>query len=432
MPSARRVAIVGGGAAGTLVALQLLSRQATRARGVEITVCEPRSDLGRGLAYSTDSPTHLLNVTAAQMSAFPDDPDDFVRWSGLAPGDFAPRSVFGDYLAERLHGAVEQTGARFHHSRTRVTDLERDGNSWSVRTVDGGRLAAGAVVLAVGNPPSRIPQPLRELVGTEMLVENPWAPGALARVQPGDHVVCIGTGLTFVDVALQLCEIDGVSVTGISRHGLLPRRHGPSGDPPAVPIIETPLQGLRWLRSHGDDWRAAMGALRPLTPGLWHEFSERARRQFLRHPLRYWEVHRHRLAPTVADRLASLMSDGRASVRRGRIVSADTDVGNGVHLMTDAGALRATTVVLCTGGDDAALTADGVVASLISSGHARLAPLAMGIDVDVDSGAVTSGRGTPSPGLYAIGSVRRGVQWETTAIPEIRTQAAGIALAILG
>ena len=45
-----------------------------------VTLIEKRSEVGRGLAYHTGNPDHLLNVRAANMSALPDDPDHFWRW----------------------------------------------------------------------------------------------------------------------------------------------------------------------------------------------------------------------------------------------------------------------------------------------------------------------------------------------------------------
>jgi predicted metal-dependent enzyme (double-stranded beta helix superfamily) len=51
----------GGGASGTLVALATLRAIPNAA----VTVVEPRSQLGRGLAYSTPDPRHRLNVRRA-------------------------------------------------------------------------------------------------------------------------------------------------------------------------------------------------------------------------------------------------------------------------------------------------------------------------------------------------------------------------------
>ena len=72
-----RFVIVGAGASGALMAAHLLRRNSG---GVSVTIVEKRADLGRGLAYATGNPNHLLNVRAANMSAFADDPDHFWRW----------------------------------------------------------------------------------------------------------------------------------------------------------------------------------------------------------------------------------------------------------------------------------------------------------------------------------------------------------------
>src|SRR4051812_14332551 len=104
----KRVLIVGGGASGVLLASHLLRDSAT----TRVAVVERRPELGAGVAYGTAHPSHLLNVRAANMSAFPDRPDHFCRWlvaSGAArdpaladPRCFAPRRVYRDYLTSLL------------------------------------------------------------------------------------------------------------------------------------------------------------------------------------------------------------------------------------------------------------------------------------------------------------------------------------------
>jgi uncharacterized NAD(P)/FAD-binding protein YdhS len=67
-----RVVIVGGGATGALAALHLAR---FKRGGAEIVVIEPAEEIGRGMAYATDDPGHLLNVRVANMSAFADQSD---------------------------------------------------------------------------------------------------------------------------------------------------------------------------------------------------------------------------------------------------------------------------------------------------------------------------------------------------------------------
>ncbi|NCV45075.1 MAG: FAD-dependent oxidoreductase, partial [Actinobacteria bacterium] len=56
----RKVLIVGGGASGLLVAINLLRKS----DDCEVTIVEPNERLGLGVAYSTLDPEHLLNVPA--------------------------------------------------------------------------------------------------------------------------------------------------------------------------------------------------------------------------------------------------------------------------------------------------------------------------------------------------------------------------------
>src|ERR1700754_1538682 len=96
------VAIVGGGASGTLSALHLL--RASTDPDLRIVLFE--ADTRRrhlGVAYGTTDERHLLNLRALAMSAFPDQPDHFANWArragrGWKPTDFLPRTVYGNYL----------------------------------------------------------------------------------------------------------------------------------------------------------------------------------------------------------------------------------------------------------------------------------------------------------------------------------------------
>src|SRR6201985_2480611 len=103
------IAIIGGGVSGTLTAFHLI-RQRTPAR---VILINQRPDFGLGLAYSTPSLRHLLNVPAGKISALPDQPDHFLRWlqrnyDPLATEKtFAPRLIFGRYIQSLLDKAKD-------------------------------------------------------------------------------------------------------------------------------------------------------------------------------------------------------------------------------------------------------------------------------------------------------------------------------------
>ena len=108
----KTIAIIGGGVSGTLTAFHLI-RQGTPAR---VILIDQRPDFGLGLAYSTPSLRHLLNVPAGKISALPDQPNHFLHWlrrnydPTATKVTFAPRAVFGRYIQALLASAsrVEQ------------------------------------------------------------------------------------------------------------------------------------------------------------------------------------------------------------------------------------------------------------------------------------------------------------------------------------
>eukprot|EP01034_Spumella_vulgaris_P020994 gene20994-26930_t len=100
------IAIIGGGFSGTLVAVNL-ARLSTRP--VRITLVNCAYPTGRGIAYGTSRPEHLLNVAARNMSALPDPPHHFVEWlrtrtefAAVPEAElretFIPRRIYGDYV----------------------------------------------------------------------------------------------------------------------------------------------------------------------------------------------------------------------------------------------------------------------------------------------------------------------------------------------
>ncbi|NDC45852.1 MAG: FAD-dependent oxidoreductase, partial [Actinobacteria bacterium] len=188
------VAVIGGGASGTLVATNLL-RCATGP--LEVVVIEPRQSLGRGVAYSTTDPHHLLNVRAKQMSAVVGDPDHFVRFCGCGRDDFAPRRLYATYLETLLDEARTSSKASLRHLVTRATRVVRSDGAWVITCADGSTTRADVVVLATGNPAPTIPPWAEGLVGSPRFIADPWAPGALEGIGE-ETVVAIGTGLTFV------------------------------------------------------------------------------------------------------------------------------------------------------------------------------------------------------------------------------------------
>jgi len=441
------VAVVGGGCSGVLLAAELVRNSSDRP--CKVVLIDPGEQPGRGVAYGTSCSSHLLNVPAGQMSAYHDRPGDFVSWAQqrdprVSALSFAPRMLYGDYLHDVWREAQAAAGSALVHIRSRAVAVRpgTDGASGYVSLENGAGVDADHVVLAMGNlPPSgarSLPQGIES--GTRY-VADPWRPGALTGIS--GSLLLVGTGLTAVDVALALDD-RGVAgpIRAVSRHGLLPRAHRPDAlsVPPvgAVPTERTVRGLIGRLRSNAQacgDWRFAIDELRPHVSEIWRALPDEERRRFLRHAARFWEIHRHRMAPEIARRIDRLRAAGRLSVGAGMIeylreTAAGVDVGVRHRGGGAAGGIDVATVdhvINCTGPQLSVTAAnDPFVDGLLASGLVRPGPYGLGIDVAED-GAVVGTRGIRSRNVWAIGPLRRGVDWETTAAREIRAQAVALA-----
>jgi uncharacterized NAD(P)/FAD-binding protein YdhS len=428
----RHVAIIGAGFSGTLQAINLLRHGGPRA-----TLIERAARPGLGLAYGAADPSHVLNVRAANMSAFPDEPDHFVRWleaRGVAdPATaFVPRLTYGTYLRQLLNEAQARAGDRLRIMQGDALDVIEDGDV-CVQFADGGEITADAAVLAVGNLPPHAPPGLDpDALSAHRYKGDPWEQSVGEGLTDTDTVLVIGTGLTMVDVVLML-DARGFSgrIVALSRRGLLPKRH--AAPEPWEKIAEKPGQSGSWLvralreRAHAIGWSNAVDELRPYTQALWAQAEESDRARFLRHMRPWWDVHRHRLAPAVADRLEALRASGRLQVVAGKTLAFHEDTEGVAVRYRPRGEdaprdLRVQRIVNCTGPQgDLLRTSEPLLRTLAARGAIRPDPEHLGLDVTV-SGQVVRANGSASDQLFALGPMTRGAFWEIVAVPDIRRQ----------
>lgn len=443
------VAVIGAGAAGTLAVAHLADAAVRHQGRIEIALIDPKPEIGRGCAYSTTDPRHLLNVPCARMSAWPHDPDHFLRWlrgqgRPATAEDFVPRTLYGAYLAEVIGAAVAAADGRVRLRRImdRAVGIDRVLGLARVRLASGAGVAAHRVVLAIGNQPPGTNWAPPELLASHRFIADPWAGDLAARLDDTAPVLLVGTGLTMVDVALSLLDRER-TVHAVSRNGLLPRAHR-TGPPPGMPppVIprhppDAPLRLAQLRRIVADhvrasiaeyrDWRPAIDSLRPIIPELWQALPATDRAEFLSRDAARWETHRHRMAPQVARAVATARQAGRLQVGRGEVAAVEA-AGDGLRVwLSDGRALHVGWVVNCTGPTrDLSACADPLPAALIDSGQARPDELGLGLATDLD-GRVMDRLGIPSGTIWTLGSARRGRLWESTAVPELREQAAALA-----
>jgi uncharacterized NAD(P)/FAD-binding protein YdhS len=430
------IAIIGGGVSGTLTALHLVW-QGTPAR---VILIDQRPGFGLGLAYSTPSLRHLLNVPAGKIGALPDQPDHFLNWlrenhdPTATEKTFAPRAVFGRYIQSLLAStsSVEQEIAT-------VVDV-RLHDSGAVLTLDNGcELRADLVVLATGNfdpaPLSGITKAASDL---GFYHHNAWAPETYEGLHPDAPVALIGTGLTAVDVVLRLRELGHRGrIIAVSRHGIFPNRHDdytplsssaiPS-DTPATCVAY--LRALRTAIRGGAEWRAAIDSLRETTNELWLRLPIEEKERFRRHLQRRWDVVRHRMAPPIADIIESELRNGTLDIREGHLKTVDASPA-GAHITLrahdESESFYADRVINCTGPSmNYRRVPSTLLQNLFRRGLVTSGPLDGGFHCSQD-GAVIDAGGHSSEIIFNLGPGRLGDLLESIAVPEICQQAVELA-----
>ena len=453
LPARPVITVVGGGFAGTALVLQL--RQQPSLAGAEIHLVEPREAPGPGLAYSARRPEYLLNVRPGGLSLYPAAPNHFAEWLARQPEstngapEFAARATYGRYLREELASALAlvagPAGIQWHQTAAVAAPL-RPGGRRTVQLADGSRIESTCVVLALGNfPPPPPCGPDHRYLHHPGYHADPWATGNLRRIGPDDEVLLIGSGLTAVDVLLALRQ-DGhrAPVAVVARHGRWPSAHGPAAAPypnfyPEL-AAETTVTGvvdifkrhLRDAAAQGIGWRPVLDALRPDLGLIWSAWPLAEQRRFLQHLAGLWAVTRHRSPPQNAQAVAELTAAGLARLHIGTVREILPD-GNRLRVRVRPpgepnGWRTADHVISCAGPLlDYARIANPLVQSLRADGHLTPDPLHLGLLTDAH-GALLAADGTVAPGLFTLGPSRRPAYFESTAVPELRQQAAALAV----
>jgi uncharacterized NAD(P)/FAD-binding protein YdhS len=454
------VAIVGAGFSGTMTAVQL-ARQSHRAgRPLRIVIIEPSGKFGSGVAYGTRCTKHVLNVPAGNMSALPEEPGHFVQWTrahGISdsPDAFVPRYWYGVYLHDLLEEARHEAHIERHAAR--VMDIlpeEESGGPIGAKVIfdQGEPLRADRVILAGGNfPPSDAQLAESGLLSCERYLRDPWRARALQKIGPNDDLLMVGTGLTMLDVVVQLRSGGHRGrVHAVSRRGLVPQPHRPPKAHVAIPmpqeVAEAPrtaaglLRGVkravRRLAGEGIDWRDVIASLRQHTVALWTSLSERERGRFLRHVRPYWDTHRHRIPLDLVGDVEQMILDGTLTIHRARIAASEpSEKGVRVTLRPRAGEqpydANVDWVINCTGPDsDIRRVEEPLWKNLLVRGVVRPDPHAIGVVTAAD-GALLGRDDKPSRSVYLVGPLRKAQLWESTAVPELRVQAADVARTVL-
>jgi uncharacterized NAD(P)/FAD-binding protein YdhS len=440
------ICIVGGGFTGAAVAVACCARLP---QPFTLTLIEPSPSLGRGVAYGSHHPLHLLNVRTRDLSIRAGQPGDFLNWAfrqldqgdnhaGLHEGlghTFLPRQLFGEYVRQRLFEAVERrSDVDFKVVAGTALACASERGRYVVAVDTAGPVIADAVVLATAYG-------LQRPAGTGALA--PFEALPVERLAYASSIAIIGSGLTMVDVLLGARRhgFQGTA-TVISRRGQLPRPHAAKGVMPqqvalprskSVSLLAASIRiACEMAEQNGTPWQAIINGLRPSLQDIWQALPVAEQARFLRHLRPFWDAHRHRLPMEVHARLLSDFAAGRSVLLRGRVRNVER-VGESYRLdLLRRGAKQSETMMADLAFDCSGFGPDlkqPLIKSLFEAGVARPDPHRRGLDVE-RNGNITANGEVAVPGLFAVGPLCHGTLWEITAVPEIVRQADAAAEAI--
>jgi uncharacterized NAD(P)/FAD-binding protein YdhS len=421
---------------------------------MEIVLIERAAVMGRGLAYAVHPCQYLLNVPAGRLSANSSDPEQFLRFArrtrpDVDAEDFLPRQLYGDYLVDFLLRAERDAPPHITLRRVfgEVLSLARapQGGLLTLRFAAGGSLQAHRVVLALGNPP---PAPLPWAGPAHWhpaYREDAWDPPT--HLTAGQCALIVGNGLTMADAVFSLTRdrARAPHLVTISRRGLIPLpqtafhaaavRGGAEFVEHAGSIrrlLAASRTLVREVEQHGGDWREVVTFIRTVAPRIWQRLPEVERRRFVRHLQSYWDVHRHRLPPSLAEHLDTLRRDGLLDINAGRIDRLEPD-GDGVRVTwRRRGDARPQTfgvdaVINATGPDySLSRSRSRLLRSLHDAGWVSADALDLGLRT-TPQGACVGVDGSTDERLFYLGPMLRAGHWEATAATELRNHAERLA-----
>jgi uncharacterized NAD(P)/FAD-binding protein YdhS len=451
--SKHTVAIIGGGFCGVMAAVQLLRISKNEP---SILLFEAGNEVGRGVAYSSYTSGHLLNVPARNMSAFPDQSGDFVDWlrqqadySNFSKEEigqlFVPRILFGNYIQDLFNREISNRTTTVNIIAQRVIACRKSEDDYLLQTAEGQVFSADKVVIATGNflpgKPKGIPH---SFTGSNRYFKNPWDPSAVNVTDEKIPVLIAGTGLTMVDVVIGLMEkrpqqkIIAISPKGYEilshKHygnhpAILEELHPPYQLDQLVKIFRKHIQAV-WKR--GITGEAVVDAVRSKTQEIWSALTMEEKKRFLSHLRHLWGLARHRLPAGIHSLIRQLRERGQLNIIAGRIIDAHEDGSSVIVTYLERKTntvkeIRVSRIINCTGPQtDVLRLNDPLFKQLYEDGMITPDLLGMGIRCDEYCRPIKK-NGSISPNLFAMGSLLKGDRWESTAVPELRVQARQIA-----
>lgn len=449
MSSATRIAIIGGGASGTITAIQLMKKLTTP---TIIHLFEKNEKaLFRGAAYSSQLEYEPLNVHAGKMSAFNHLPDHFFQWVrnrrdvSVHRETFVSRRWYGDYLMDlftQTASRTTQVRVEIHHTSVSNVSHSKTSGSYLIQSDADENIEADFVIFCNGNeqPQHIFSESEQQLAGSSYM-QNPWH-NNLDGIYGDEHILIVGTGLTMVDYVGSLYQRRHAGkIYCFSRNGYLPLSH--DDDIPYVfdstlekknfrEVFAAVRRNVAVADKKRSNWQSVMDALRPRVSRIWRGMSVEEKNLFLKKFRSWWEIHRHRMPENSCKIIKQLKKEGQLEIISGTYRNLEEAKPFLSFRFADKKTGEERTILLnriinCTGpSGDYTKCGNMLINNLLVSGQMQQDALKLGIETGT-RGEIMGANGVIQKNWFAVGPLRKASEWESTAIREIRTQAESVA-----
>jgi uncharacterized NAD(P)/FAD-binding protein YdhS len=427
----------------------------------EIILINKQETFNKGFAYNPYSDKQLLNVIAAKMSAFAEQPDHFLDWvmeqnefknrdRTLIANSFLSRKLYGAYLVDvwnQNYPLAAEKGIKVRLLNQFVVDINIETNSVSLFLDTGETILVDQCVIATGNQVPRNPSIKNEtFYPNNNYFQNPWIREAVQHVIPNLPVLIVGNGLTMVDTVLGLKEngfngeIYSISPKGFN---ILPHRHNGLkyeklveellDDMSLREIYQLVSKHIKAVREYGVSAEPVIDSLRPHTQRLWKGLSDEEKAFFMSRLRHLWGVARHRIPLHTYDKIQQLRIDGKLHIQSGRIVDF-VEQSNAIEVSyfdKKEGTIKSlfvSRIINCTGPEtDLRKVENSFLKNCLLKGDIVQDALKLGINTNTETFQVKKADGTCHSNLFTLGGNLKGELWESTAVNELRIQAERLA-----
>lgn len=479
--SIKTIAIIGAGAAGTTFFRAFIDECIDKnIINLNLIFFEKGKQLGPGLAYQDDLEELVINRPIINMSANPNQPDEFYQWMTrnrhlTDDSHYTSRIVFGMYLNEIFEKSIIKASRNRIRVRVIYQEVTRVNGTdiFTIETKNGKNYLADSIILCIGH---NQPNDIYKLSNTPKYLNNPYPAKKIAAMIPRHaHVGILGNSLTAIDTAIALQKTGFLGqLSMFSRQFVLPRvrcqasihqlqhltpialhqiikKHGKITLRSILRLFRKELrhENLSWksifreenesmalheFLSHQLEHKNIPYALQAIIPAtnifaeyIWNQLSLADKKTFLHHFQRSWLNHRSSIPPNNARLLVNLSTKGRLTMySKIKTVKFDSD-SNKYHIhLHDNRQFECDWVINATGPSKYIGLNDGLAYDLINQGIAKEHPLG-GLDVDFESAALINQYGVVNPRIRLIGHNTIGVYQYTSSLELIAKKSTKIA-----